>query len=195
MLKNIALVLASTLAVGCVAEADDEIVQEEARQTEIDEIVENLLAAGYTEEDIEIIEVEDSIVLDGVPLLELGSQVFVEGDVHVSLEASRELAGIDGEDAESFRHWRTPGLVNNNTTICLHRVVSWMNDGISGAPYYSLLHAPEHGNVSRNGLCDEQLQRRLQLQSELLASQRIHQHGGHRLHLDQWVHLQHHRAQ
>lgn len=139
MLKKIALVLASTLAVGCVAEADNEIIEEEARQTEIDEIVENLLAAGYTEEDIEIIEVEDSVVFDGVPVREIGTQVLVEGDIHVTLEASRELAGIDDEDGDSFRHWRTPGLVNNNTTICLHRVVSWMNDGIPGAPYHTPL--------------------------------------------------------
>lgn len=142
MLDKIALVLASTLTLtlGCVAEVDDELLDEETRQTEIAEITENLLAAGYTEEDISIVEVEDPLFLDGVPVLDIGPQVFVEGDIHVSLEASRELAGVADEDGAGFRHWRTPGLVNNNTTICLHRVISWWDSGYQGAPYYTPLN-------------------------------------------------------
>ncbi len=148
MLDKIALALASTLVLGCVAETDDEIIADDARETEIDEIIENLLAAGYTEDDIEIIEVEDPLSLDGVPLREVGTQVIVEGDIHVTLEASRELAGIEGEDGESFRHWQTPGLVTNNTTICLHRVVSWWNNGVPGAPYYTPLSTDMSQGVS-----------------------------------------------
>lgn len=139
MPQKIALLIASTLIIGCVAEVDDEIVDERDRDAEIAEITENLLAAGYTEEDLEIVEVEDPIFFDGVPVLDVGPQVLLGGDIHVTLEASRELAGLDGGDEETFRHWRTPNLVNNGSTICLHRVVAWYDSGYQGPPYYSPL--------------------------------------------------------
>lgn len=59
---------------------------------EVDEIVDNLLIAGFPESETEI--------RDG--------EVWVGGDVLVTLEASREVAGSDGED--EFRQYRTYSL-------------------------------------------------------------------------------------
>ncbi len=130
-MKNV-WVLAAALAMGCVATDDEDAAVEDR----IAEITENLLAAGYTEDDIEIVEVEDPISVNGVEVLSAGPQVYVGGDVHVTLEASRALLASDDEDA--FRMWRTPGLVTNNTTICLVRASSWV-PGEIGPPIYGLL--------------------------------------------------------
>lgn len=117
--------LVSALALGCAAGPDDETVETvvlDGREAEIAEITENLLAAGYTEEDIEVIEHGDSLSVAGVEVRSEGPQVFVEGDIHVTLEASRALLEAEGEDR--FRHWRTPGLVTNNRTVCLVRALT-----------------------------------------------------------------------
>jgi hypothetical protein len=136
------LVIACALAVGCVAETEDEIQTEDR----IAEITENLLAAGYTEEQIEVREVapEEILSVNGVEVLTPGPQVYVDGDVHVTLEASRAL--LDAEDEDVFRMWRTPGLVNNNTTICLVRASSWV-PGEVGPPVYGLLTANQSAGV------------------------------------------------
>ncbi len=119
MPKKIALVLISALAVGCVESADDEGV---ATDNRIAEITENLVAAGYSEDRIEIIDFEDSVSVVGVQAIGEGPQVYLDGEIHVTLEASRELIGQVDEDDE-FRHWRTPGLVTANSTICLVRAL------------------------------------------------------------------------
>ncbi|MCA9701730.1 MAG: hypothetical protein KC431_29685 [Myxococcales bacterium] len=107
----------------CTDESSD-IADLDARNAEI---VDNLLAAGIDPEDIEIREAEqvgpDSVL--GDPDL----QVFIDGDTHITLETSRELAGVG--DESGFRMWRTSTLVNNNTTVCLVKVTS------AQAPYTS----------------------------------------------------------
>ncbi|MCH9686466.1 MAG: zinc-dependent metalloprotease [Deltaproteobacteria bacterium] len=70
---------------------------------EADEIVENMRAAGYPESEIEVIE-------DG--------QVIVGGDVVVTLEASREIAGVGADADVGFRQYRTNNLVNVGS-ICI----------------------------------------------------------------------------
>lgn len=105
------------LALGCDS-GDDEPTIEDRNA----EIVANLMEAGYAESDIEI---RDDVRADGD--LRLGApepQVFVDGDVHVTLEASRELLGEADADGESFRLWRTSSLVTNPSNICLARVSS-----------------------------------------------------------------------
>ncbi|MCX4242072.1 zinc-dependent metalloprotease [Paraliomyxa miuraensis] len=102
---------------GCVAPDDDELVVDERNA----EIVENLLEAGFSEQDIEV---RESEMIDP----ELGpvvqARVFVDGDTHITLEASRELLG-EPEEGESFRHWRTPNLLDDNeATICLAKVTT-----------------------------------------------------------------------
>ncbi|MCH9684995.1 MAG: zinc-dependent metalloprotease [Deltaproteobacteria bacterium] len=100
----------SALAFGCATDTDDQFDTEDRNA----EIVENLLEAGFLEEHIEIREFES---LRGEA--ELGGPevgVFLDGDVHITLETSREM--LDGTDME-FRHWRTPTIVNANTTVCL----------------------------------------------------------------------------
>ncbi len=126
MLGNkITLALASALALGlgCAMEADDEGTFAD-RSDEIAEITDNLLAAGCSEDDIEIVENERSIAVNGVEVVPAGPQVYVGGDVHVTLEASRELLDAEDEDEQGFRLWRTSNTVNNNTTICLVRALS-----------------------------------------------------------------------
>lgn len=70
------------------------------------EIVENLLAAGYPESEIEV---DD----DGV--------VLVGSDAVVSLEASREMVGLDGHELHAgetqFRQYRTSNLVAASVAV------------------------------------------------------------------------------
>ncbi|MCX4243116.1 M57 family metalloprotease [Paraliomyxa miuraensis] len=103
------------LAIGC-ADSEDEYDDIESRTAEI---VDNLLAAGFSDDDIEI---RESEIIEDLELVEGEPQVFVDGDTHVTLEASRELAA--GGEGDGFRLWRTPGTVNNNTTICLAKATS-----------------------------------------------------------------------
>lgn len=145
MVKNVAKIgflslcfAGSGLATGCADSGDDydDIEERNAK------IVENLLDAGFSEEDIVI---RESDALDGeLGVLEPQLQVFLDGDVHVTLEASEEMLN---EDGLTFRHWRTPNLVNNNTTICLAKVTS-----ASGAySSYALTSAMRTGvNRARN---------------------------------------------
>ncbi len=67
---------------------------------EISEIIENLVAAGFPEDDIQL--------YDGL--------VYVGRDAHVTLEASREMLETDGE----LEQYRTRNLVSRNLdTICI----------------------------------------------------------------------------
>ncbi|MEM6993301.1 MAG: M57 family metalloprotease, partial [Myxococcota bacterium] len=69
-----------------------------------DEIVDNLLRAGFPRHEIEL-------RADGL--------VFVGGDAEVSLTASREMVGIDG-DGPAFRHYGTTNQVGIDVeTICV----------------------------------------------------------------------------
>lgn len=131
MSKIIALVLVSTLAGGCAQGAEDETDAEDR----IAEITDNLLAAGYAPHDIEVVEVGDPIAVNGIEVMGMGPQVRVGGDIHVTLEASRELRGPEG--AESFRLWRTPNLVTSNRTICLARAVTLL-PGVGPAMFGAL---------------------------------------------------------
>lgn len=114
----------SMLALGCAEGTDDHDTIEERNA----EIVANLLEAGFAEEDIEV---RESVRMgDDLTIGEPELQVFVDGDTHVTLEASRELVGDDG-DGNTFRLWRTSTIVNNPSTICLAKVTT------AQAPYGS----------------------------------------------------------
>lgn len=146
MLDKTVLILASSLAIGCTAELDDaDVAPDDARQAEIAEITENLLAAGYTEDDIEVVEMSDPVEVAGQLVFEAGPAVFVQDDVHVTLEASRELAGVESDDP-SFRHWRTPTLVNNGSTICLLRAMELIPE--VGPALYGVLSSDMATGVS-----------------------------------------------
>jgi Dual-action HEIGH metallo-peptidase len=133
--RTLGVLLVSALAVGCMEAPDDEDPTT-ARLDEIEEITENLLAAGYTEDEIEVVELEDSFSINGVVVISKGPQVLVGGDVNVTLEASRAL--LDAGDEDAFRQWRTPGLVTNNTTICLAAATSWIPNEV-GPSLFGLL--------------------------------------------------------
>ncbi|MCA9705475.1 MAG: hypothetical protein KDK70_06495 [Myxococcales bacterium] len=100
------------LAVGCYSgvEGVDFEAAEVELDPEVEETIENLKAAGFPESEIEVLE-------DGT--------VFVGSDAVVSLEASREMAGIrrvasDLEDEDDFRQYRTNNLVSSSVTkICI----------------------------------------------------------------------------
>lgn len=103
------------------------------------EIVDNLLAAGISASDIEI---REGAFVDEEFRLGTSELVFIDGDTHITLNASRELLEMAGEnDDPASKHWRTPGLVNNNTTICLAKVTT------ASSPYtsYALTSAMETG--------------------------------------------------
>lgn len=105
------------LAVGCADNSGDDYDEIDERNAEI---VDNLIEAGFSEDDIEIREAP--VVGTDLILNESELQVFVEGDMHVTLEASRDM--LD-KGPESFRHWRTPGIVSpSNSTICLAKATS-----------------------------------------------------------------------
>ena len=131
--RTLGVLLVSVLVVGCEGATDDE-GRTEGR---VGEIIDNLIAAGYSEDAIDVVDVEDPFSVNGVEVLSAGPQVYVDGDTHVTLEASRALLGAE-DDEDAFRLWRTPGLVNNNTTICLAAATSWI-PGEIGPPIYGLL--------------------------------------------------------
>jgi hypothetical protein len=95
------------------------------------EIVANLLEAGYEDEHIEIREGEPQ---PGV----IEDMVFVDHDVHVTLETSR--LALEHADDE-YRHWRTPYLVGNNRLICLGQVTT----AATGYTSYILTSAMQGG--------------------------------------------------
>lgn len=106
MMKHVCLGLVSALVlVGCVAETEDDIEALE-REEAIEEIVDNLVQAGYPQSEIDVMD-------DGV--------VMVGGDAVVSLEASREMIGLTSDDeGVSFRQYRTSNLVSGSVgVICI----------------------------------------------------------------------------
>ncbi len=131
----------SMLAIGCGEVEGDKGSIEERNA----EIVDNLLAAGFAEDDIEIRDAQ----LVGADLVigELEAQVFVDGDTHVTLQASRDLIGEGSDDDDTFRLWRTSGIVNNPSTICLAKVTS----AAAGYGAYVLTNSMQQGvDMARN---------------------------------------------
>ena len=99
----------SALACDVAEDGRPELGNYEEQGDETEEIVQNLKQVGYPESEIEVI--------DGL--------VFVGIDAHVTLEASREMAGIrrvatyNGEDQD--RQYRTNNLVGDTVgTICVN---------------------------------------------------------------------------
>jgi hypothetical protein len=99
MFKKLCVVSALVLF-GCSGESED--IETIEREDEVLEIIDNLVEAGYPESEIEVRD-------DG--------RVFVGGDAHVTLQASREMVG----SADGFRQYRTTNLVNTAVvdTICI----------------------------------------------------------------------------
>jgi len=108
---------------GCDPEAEDE----QAHQDDVDEIVDHLLLAGYSEADISI----QTMDVDNDDISSSGSLVVLQGDIHVTLETAQAKAE---EATNEFRLWRTPLLVNPGT-ICLVAVetTSKITTGINDA--------------------------------------------------------------
>jgi len=93
-MSNRARVTVLTLMLtGCSVEGEDSV---DAYDERTDEIVDNLMMAGYPPEEIEVRE-------DGT--------VLVGGDAEVSLEASREMLGSQDDGITDFRQYRTFNLV------------------------------------------------------------------------------------
>jgi hypothetical protein len=123
------------LMMGCdTDEPVGEVAEIDARNAET---IENLLAAGYSADSIEIVDlpvIEE--IEDGIAVIGEAPQVVVDGDIVVSRQASRELAQVDDQDeGDSFRLWRTPGVVGGDKTICLAKVElsSAMSTGVDRA--------------------------------------------------------------
>jgi hypothetical protein len=100
MIKKLCIVSA-LVAFGCGDQTEDSATVD--RDEEVLEIIDNLVDAGYPESEIEVRD-------DG--------RVFVGGDAHVTLGASREM--IDGA-ADDFRQYRTTNLVDTTLvqTVCI----------------------------------------------------------------------------
>ncbi|WP_198154642.1 M57 family metalloprotease [Plesiocystis pacifica] len=95
-----------SLAFACSSEPDTGEAELLA-ELEAEEIVENLMVAGFPAEEIEVRE----------------DEVIVGGDAVVTLQASREMAGarqvapLFEDEEEAFRQYRTNNLVNSPKTI------------------------------------------------------------------------------
>lgn len=90
------------LAVGCSALAFG-CAEQSTRSGDTQEIIDNLIQAGYPAEDI--------AVIDGV--------VYVQNDAEVSLQASREMVQVDSS-ASTKEQYRTTNLVSTSlSTICV----------------------------------------------------------------------------
>lgn len=101
-----ALVIGSLLALGCAEGTIDDAIGDidtiqkiDERDTE--EIVNNLIDVGFPQNDIEVRD-------DG--------SVLVGGDAFVTLEASREMLGVDRE-GDVLKQYRTTNLVSSPRTI------------------------------------------------------------------------------
>ncbi|MCA9719762.1 MAG: protease B, partial [Myxococcales bacterium] len=96
---------AALLVLGCDGVAPELAPPEELdRQAQIDETVDNLLLAGFPEREI-------GVLADGT--------VYAGSDAEVSLQASRELAGLS---TDGLRQYRTNNLVDTsvNSVICVN---------------------------------------------------------------------------
>lgn len=112
MVNKTAFIATAALVVGCYSGMDDSEVESQ-RRAEIDEIVENLGLAGFPRYEIGVLE-------DGT--------VYVGQDAVVTLEASREMAGIS---TDGFRQYRTTNVIDTTvvTTICIDPSAEWEANG------------------------------------------------------------------
>jgi hypothetical protein len=113
MIIKRAFVIGMVLAVGCTTEEDD-LGDSELRLDETEIIIENLTLAGFPEDDIMVLD-------DG--------RVVVGRDAVVTLQASRELAGIT-TDGDEFRQYRTTNIVNTLIVqdICINPSAAFENN-------------------------------------------------------------------
>lgn len=103
-----ALFAASALSAACGTQVEP--------MDENQEIIENLLQAGYPKRDIQIVE----------------GSVFVGGDAHVSLQASREM--IDVSQASTKEQYRTNNLVGAAVSkICVNPTASFNSYSVLSA--------------------------------------------------------------
>jgi Dual-action HEIGH metallo-peptidase len=99
--------VASALVVfGCSGESEDTDIAALEQEEAVLEIVDNLVAAGYPDGEIEVHD-------DG--------RVFVGGDAHVTLAASREMIGLATDDehdhGDRFRQYRTTNQVGGGVAV------------------------------------------------------------------------------
>lgn len=112
------LMTLAIMATACV-EMEDDFEDVQPRLTQTEQIIQNLEAAGFPTSDI-------GVTTDGT--------VFVGGDAVVSLQASRELAGIidDSEASEGFRQYRTTNMVDTSRVhvICVNSTNEFDNNAL-----------------------------------------------------------------
>ena len=113
------LLAIATAPIGCT-DIDTLDTDDTVRRTESEVIIENLKAAGFPEAEIDVL-------TDGT--------VFVGGDAVVTLQASREMAGIvddlDSGFDGNFRQYRTTNIIDTTQvdTICIRTTDSY--EGVS----------------------------------------------------------------
>ena len=148
--KVVTMSLLAGLAMGCDAPVQDELTPQER----VAEITENLLEAGFGEDEITVVEAEDEFSIGDLVYFEAGPRVYLQGDQHVTLEASREMVADD----DPFRHWVHSSLVTNNMTICLIRPTALTGVGPSQwvppsyDQYLGMLFAMHNYNALNTGL-------------------------------------------
>jgi hypothetical protein len=114
------LMALAMFTVSC-ADTEDEFGEDEVRRDESDVIIENLKLAGYPDHEIGVLE-------DGT--------VFVGRDAVVTLQASREMAGIRDDlsfiSDEDFRQYRTTNMVDTTTVsvICINASSDFNNNAL-----------------------------------------------------------------
>lgn len=139
MYKKFSGVVLMALAVGCYSGVEGEELGpdlQELDEVETIEIMDNLVQAGYPEQEIEVQE-DGSIVLGG--------------DAVVTLGASREMAGIrrvasELEDDDDFRQYRTNNLVNAPQTISVYGYTGNNSNGLDATMQSALTQAVANYN-------------------------------------------------
>jgi hypothetical protein len=109
MFKKAAVLVVScgAMLVGCGTDPQVENEEMSSNLSEHEEIIANLMEAGFPADDIQVV----------------GDAVFVGGDAHVTLQASREMLQPGGEGEEQYR---TNNLVSRSITkICLNPTTSF----------------------------------------------------------------------
>jgi hypothetical protein len=151
MLKRVSVLIA-TVALGCSVESEDSSIANAALDDETQEIVQNLLDAGYPEQDIDVDE---------------EGRVIAGGDAHVTLEASREMVGLATRGGEAwepehdFRQYRTTNTVSlSHDTICVNGAAyngtlsTALNNAIANYTNLNLSFNIVRTNVANAAGCD-----------------------------------------
>lgn len=117
MMAKRTFLIGAMLAVGCFSGVEDDLGDSELRLSESDMIVENLELAGFSAADIWVLE-DDTVV--------------VGRDAVVTLQASRELAGITTDGDDEFRQYRTTNVVNTVAVqqICIDPSVAFEGNAL-----------------------------------------------------------------